>query len=209
MKTTKQNNRTEKQASKSINAAAAAARKEVRVAGKALRDERKSLAGTIRLLCTAETEDAKIFRETLGLKKSANSTERRAAADKIRKMYEYCILTYYMEEQVHPTYTHTLCTGVDHAPAYKSGREKTDYLTVCTDAVALIRARQAAVREAKLQAKNGVVNVETLSAAARRNLSLRFGNVAARRRVVNIRRFDDCGERVTLLLPATLPPREA
>ena len=207
MKTT-QNNKNAKNASKSINAAATAARKEVRVAGKALRDERKSLAGTIRLLCTAETEDAKIFREVLGLKKSANSTERRAAADKIRKMYEYCILTYYMEEQVHPTYTHTLCTGVDHAPAYKSGREKTDYLSVCIDAVALIRARKAAVREAKLHAKNGVVNVETLSAAARRNLSLEFGNIAARRRVVNIRRYDANGARLTLLLPATLPARE-
>lgn len=207
MKTNK-TNKTAKQVSKNINAAAAAARKEVRTAGKALRDERKSLAGTIRLLCTAETEDAKIFREVLGLKKSANSSDRRAAADKIRKMYEYCILTYYMEEQVHPTYTHTLCTGVDQLPAYKSGREKTDYLSVCIDAVALIRARQAAVREAKLHAKNGVANVETLSAAARRNLSLRFGNIAARRRVVNIRRYDNCGERVILLLPATLPPRE-
>ena len=201
-------NKNEKQASKSINAAATAARKEVRAAGKALRDERKSLAGTIRPPCTAETETAKIFRETLGLKKSANSTERRAAAEKIRKMYEYCILTYYMEEQVLPTYTHTLCTGVDHAPAYKSGREKTDYLSVCIDAVALIRARQAAVREAKLQAKNGVVNLEDLSAAARRNLTLRFGNVAARRRVVNIRRYNNCGARITLLLPATLPARE-
>lgn len=210
MKTTKNNNnKTGKQASKNINAAAAAARKEVRNAGKALRDERKSLAGTIRLLCNAETEDAKIFREVLGLKKSANSTDRRAAADKIRKMYEYCILTYYMEEQVHPTYTHTLCTGVDHAPAYRSGREKTDYLTVCTDAVALIRARQAAVREAKLHARNGVVQIENLSAAARRNLSLQFGAVVARRRVVNIRRYDPNGERVTLLLPATLAPREA
>lgn len=207
MKTNK-TNKTAKQVSKNINAAAAAARKEVRTAGKALRDERKSLAGTIRLLCTAETEDAKIFREVLGLKKSANSSDRRAAADKIRKMYEYCILTYYMEEQVHPTYTHTLCTGVDQLPAYKSGREKTDYLSVCIDAVALIRARQAAVREAKLHAKNGVVNVETLSAAAQRNLSLQFGNVAARRRVINIRRFDDCGARITLLLPATLPARE-
>lgn len=207
MKTNK-TNKTAKQVSKNINAAAAAARKEVRTAGKALRDERKSLAGTIRLLCTAETEDAKIFRETLGLKKSANSTDRRAAADKIRKMYEYCILTYYMEEQVHTTYTHTLCTGVDQLPASKSGREKTDYLSVCIDAVALIRARQAAVREAKLHAKNGVVNVETLSAAAQRNLSLQFGNVAARRRVINIRRFDDCGARITLLLPATLPARE-
>lgn len=208
MKTTKKLNETTKRVSKNINAAAAAARKEVRNAGKALRDERKSLAGTIRLLCTAETEDAKIFREVLSLKKSANSTERRAAAEKIRKMYEYCILTYYMEEQVHPTYTHTLCTGVDQLPAYKSGREKTDYLSVCIDAVALIRARQAAVREAKIQAKNGVVNVETLSAAARYNLSLQFGNVAARRRVVNIRRYNNCGERVTLLLPATLPTRE-
>lgn len=207
MKTNKIN-KNAKQASKSINAAAAAARKEVRAAGKALRNERKSLAGTIRLLCNAETEDAKIFREVLGLKKSANSADRRAAAEKIRKMYEYCIITYYMEEQVHPTYTHTLCTGVDQLPAYRSGREKTDYLTVCTDAVALIRARQAAVREAKLQAKNGVVNVEQLSAAARRNLSLQFGNVSSRRRVINIRRFDNCGERVTLLLPATLAPRE-
>lgn len=208
MKTTKQNNKTAKQTSKSINAAAAAARKEVRAAGKALRDERKSLAGTIRLLCTAETEDAKIFREVLGLKKSANSTERRAAADKIRKMYEYCILTYYMEEQVHPTYTHSLCTGVDQLPATKSGREKTDYLSVCIDAVALIRARQAAVREAKQQAKNGVVQIENLSAAAQRNLSLQFGAVSSRRRVVNIRRYNNCGERVTLLLPATLPTRE-
>lgn len=207
MKTT-QNNKIEKQASKSINAAAAAARKEVRAAGKVLRDERKSLAGTIRLLCTAETEEAKIFREVLNLKKSANSTDRRAAADKIRKMYEYCILTYYMEEQVHPTYTHTLCTGVDQIPAYKSGRVKTDYLTICTDAVALIRARQAAVREAMRHAKNGVVNVENLSAAARRNLSLQFGNVVGRRRVVNIRRYDSTGERVTLLLPATSSIRE-
>lgn len=208
MKTTKKNNQTAKHASKSINAAAAAARKEVRAAGRALRDERKSLAGTIRLLCSAETEDAKIFREVLSLKKSANSADRRAAADKIRKMYEYCILTYYMEEQVHPTYAHTICTGVGQLPAYRSGHEKTDYLTVCTDAVALIRARQAAVREAKLQAPNGVVNVDNLSAAARRNLSLQFGNVAARRRVVNIRRYNHFGERVTLLLPATLPPRE-
>lgn len=208
MKTNKKNNANTKQASKSINTAAAAARKEVRAASKALRDERKSLAGTIRLLCNAETEDAKIFREVLGLKKSANSRDRRTAAEKIRKMYEYCILTYYMEERILPHCKYTTCTGVDHAPAYKSGREKTDYLTVCTDAVALIRARQAAVHEAKLQAKNGVVNLEDLSAAARRNLSLRFGAVAARRRVVNIRRFDDCGERVTLLLPATLPPRE-
>lgn len=207
MKTNK-TNKTTKQTSKNINAAAAAARKEVRAAGKALRDERKSLAGTIRLLCTAETEDAKIFRETLGLKKSANSADRRAAADKIRKMYEYCILTYYMEQRIYPTYTYTTCTGVDKLPAYKSGREKTDYLTVCTDAVALLRARQAAVHEAKLQAKNGVVNVDTLSAAARRNLSLHFGNVVARRHVVNIRRYNHCGERVTLLLPATLPPRE-
>ena len=101
MKTNK-TNKTTKQASKNINAAAAAARKEVRAAGKALRDERKSLAGTIRLLCNAETEDAKIFREVLGLKKSSNSADRRAAADKIRKMYEYCILTYYMEERVLP-----------------------------------------------------------------------------------------------------------
>ena len=208
MKTTKKNNKTAKQASKSINTAAAAARKEVRNAGKALREERKSLAGTIRLLCNAETEDAKIFREVLGLKKSANSKDRRAAADKIRKMYEYCILTYYMEQRIYPNYTYTTCTGVDHAPAHKSGREKTDYLTVCTDTVALIRARQAAVREAKLQSQNGVVKLEDLSAAARRNLSLRFGNVAARRRVVNIRRFGNCGERVTLLLPATLAPRE-
>lgn len=207
MKTNK-TNKTAKQASKSINAAAAAARKEVRVAGKALRDERKSLAGTIRLLCTAETEDAKIFRETLGLKKSANSTDRRAAAEKIRKMYEYCILTYYMEQRIYPHYTYTTCIGVEQIPAYKSGREKTDYLTVCTDAVALIRARQAAVREAKQLAKNGVVNVENLSAAARRNLTLHFGNIAARRRVVNIRRYNNCGEHVTLLLPATLPPRE-
>lgn len=207
MKTNK-TNKTAKQASKSINAAAAAARKEVRAAGKALRDERKSLAGTIRLLCNAETEDAKIFREVLGLKKSANSRDRRAAADKIRKMYEYCILTYYMEERILPRCKYTTCTGVDQLPAYKSGREKTDYLTVCTDAVALIRARQAAVREAKLQAKNGVVNVEKLSAAARYNLSLQFGNVAARRREVNIRRYNNCGERITLLLPATLPMRE-
>lgn len=207
MKTNKIN-KNAKQTSKSINAAATAARKEVRAAGRALRDERKSLAGTIRLLCTAETEDAKIFREVLGLKKSANSTDRRAAADKIRKMYEYCILTYYMEEQVHPTHTHTLCTGVDQLPAYRSGREKTDYLTVCIDAVALIRARQAAVREAKLHATNGVVNVDNLSAAARRNLSLHFGNVAARRRVVNIRRYDSNGERVILSLPAPLPARE-
>lgn len=207
MKTNK-TTKTNKQASKNINAAAAAARKEVRAAGKTLRDERKSLAGTIRLLCNAETEDAKIFREVLGLKKSANSRDRRAAADKIRKMYEYCILTYYMEERILPRCKYTTCTGVDQLPAYKSGREKTDYLTVCTDAVALIRARQAAVREAKLQAKNGVVNVETLSAAARYNLSLQFGAVAARRREVNIRRFDDCGERVILLLPATLPIRE-
>ena len=154
MKTNK-TNKTAKQASKSINAAAAAARKE------------------------------------------------------IRKMYEYCILTYYMEQRIYPTVTYTTCTGVDQTPASKTGREKTDYLTVCIDAVALIRARQAAVHEAKLQAKNGVVNVETLSAAARRNLSLRFGNVAARRHVVNIRRYNNCGERVTLLLPATLPPREA
>ena len=196
------------QASKSINAAAAAARKEVRAAGKALRDERKSLAGTIRLLCNAETEDARVFRETLGLKKSANSRERRAAAEKIRKMYEYCILTYYMEERILPGCKYTTCTGVDLAPAYRSGREKTDYLTVCTDAVALIRARQAAVREAKLHSKNGVVNVETLSAAARKNLSLQFGNVVARRREVNIQRYDANGERVTLLLPASLPPRE-
>ena len=196
------------QASKSINAAAAAARKEVRAAGKALRDERKSLAGTIRLLCNAETEDARVFRETLGLKKSANSRERRAAAEKIRKMYEYCILTYYMEERILPGCKYTTCTGVDLAPAYRSGREKTDYLTVCTDAVALIRARQAAVREAKLHSKNGVVNVETLSAAARKNLSLQFGNVVARRREVNRQRYDANGERVTLLLPASLPPRE-
>ena len=209
MKTTKQQNKTAKQVSKNINAAAAAARKEVRAAGKALRDERKSLAGTIRLLCNAETDDAKIFREILGLKKSANSKERRAAADKIRKMYEYCILTYYMEERILPGCKYTTCTGVDTLPAYKSGREKTDYLTVCTDAVALIRARQAAVREAKQHAKNGVVNVDKLSAAAQRNLSLQFGNVAARRRVVNIRRYNNCGERVTLLLPATLAPREA
>lgn len=207
MKTNKIN-KTAKQASKSINAAAAAARKEVRVAGKALRDERKSLAGTIRLLCAAETEDAKIFREVLGLKKSANSTERRAAADKIRKMYEYCTVTYYMEERVLPGCKYTTCTGVDQRPAYKSGREKTDYLSVCIDAVALIRARQAAVREAKLQAQNGVVNVEKLSAAAQRNLSLQFGTVVARRHVVNIRHYDANGERVTLLLPATLPPRE-
>ena len=196
------------QASKSINAAAAAARKEVRAAGKALRDERKSLAGTIRLLCNAETEDARVFRETLGLKKSANSRARRAAAEKIRKMDEYCILTYYMEQRILPSCKYTTCTGVDHAPAYKSGREKTDYLTVCTDAVALIKARQAAVHEAKLHAKNGVVNVETLSAAARKNLSLQFGNVVARRREVNIQRYDANGERVTLLLPASLPPRE-
>lgn len=207
MKTNK-TNQTAKQVSRNINAAAAAARKEVRAAGKALRDERKSLAGTIRLLCSAETEDAKMFREVLGLKKSANSTDRRAAADKIRKMYEYCIVTYYMEERVLPRCKYTTCTGVDHRPAYKSGREKTDYLTVCIDAVALIRARHAAVREAKLHAKNGVVNVENLSAAARRNLSLQFGNVVARRRVVNIRHYDANGERVTLLLPATLPPRE-
>lgn len=207
MKTNK-TNKTTKQTSKSINAAAAAARKEVRAAGKALRDERKSLAGTIRLLCTAETEEAKIFRETLGLKKNANSKDRRAAADKIRKMYEYCILTYYMEERILPGCKYTTCTGVDLAPAYKSGREKTDYLTVCTDAVALIRARQAAVREAKLHSTNGVVNVETLSAAARRNLTLQFGNVATRRRVVHIQHYDANGERVTLLLPASLPPRE-
>lgn len=88
MKTNK-TNKTAKQASKSINAAAASARKEVRAAGKSLRDERKSLAGTIRLLCNAETEDARVFREVLGLKKSANSAARRAAAEKIRKMYEY------------------------------------------------------------------------------------------------------------------------
>lgn len=207
MKTNKIN-KNARQASKNINAAAAAARKEVRAAGKALRDERKSLAGTIRLLCSAETEDARVFREVLGLKKSSNSADRRAAADKIRKMYEYCIITYYMEERVLPRCKYTTCTGVDLAPAYKSGREKTDYLTVCTDAVALIRARQAAVREAKLHAKNGVVNVEQLSAAARKNLSLQFGAVAARRRVVNIRRYDANGERVTLLLSATLPPRE-
>lgn len=207
MKTNK-TNKNAKQASKSINAAAAAARKEVRAAGKALRDERKSLAGTIRLLCSAETEDARVFREVLGLKKSANSKDRRAAADKIRKMYEYCILTYYMEERILPRCKYTTCTGVDQLPAYKSGREKTDYLTVCTDAVALIRARQAAVREAKQHSQNGVVKIENLSAAARRNLSLQFGNVAARRRVVNIRRYDANGERVTLLLPATLPPRE-
>lgn len=207
MKTNKIN-KNARQASKNINAAAAAARKEVRAAGKALRDERKSLAGTIRLLCSAETEDARVFREVLGLKKSANSKDRRAAADKIRKMYEYCIITYYMEERVLPRCKYTTCTGVDLAPAYKSGREKTDYLTVCTDAVALIRARQAAVREAKLHAKNGVVNVEQLSAAAQHNLSLEFGTVVARRRVVNIRRYDANGERVTLLLPATLPPRE-
>lgn len=207
MKTNKINQNA-KQTSKSINAAAAAARKEVRAAGKSLRDERKSLAGTIRLLCNAETEDAKIFREVLGLKKSANSRDRRAAAEKIRKMYEYCILTYYMEQRILPGCNYTTCTGVDTLPAYKSGREKTDYLTVCTDAVALIRARQAAVREAKLHAKNGVVKVENLSAAARRNLSLQFGAVAARRRVVNIRRYNNCGERITLLLPATLTPRE-
>lgn len=207
MKTNK-TNKNAKQASKSINAAAAAARKEVRAAGKALRDERKSLAGTIRLLCSAETEDARVFREVLGLKKSANSKDRRAAADKIRKMYEYCILTYYMEERILPRCKYTTCTGVDQLPAYKSGREKTDYLTVCTDAVALIRARQAAVREAKQHSQNGVVKIENLSAAARRNLSLQFGNVAARRRVVNIRRYNNCGERVTLLLPATLPARE-
>lgn len=113
-----------------------------------------------------------------------------------------------MEERVLPRCKYTTCTGVDLAPAYKSGREKTDYLTVCTDAVALIRARQAAVREAKLHAKNGVVNVEQLSAAAQHNLSLEFGAVVARRRVVNIRRYNNCGERVTLLLPATLPARE-
>lgn len=207
MKTNK-TNKNAKQVSKNINAAAAAARKEVRVAGKALRDERKSLAGTIRLLCTAETDDASIFREVLGLKKSANSTERRAAADKIRKMYEYCILTYYMEERVLQGCKYTTCTGVDTLPAYRSGRAKADYLSVCTDAVALIRARQAAVREAKLHQKNGVVKIEDLSAAAQRNLSLRFGNVVARRRVVNIRRYNHCGERVILLLPATLPPRE-
>lgn len=207
MKTNK-TNKTAKQTSKSINAAAAAARKEVRTAGKALRDERKSLAGTIRLLCSAETEDAKIFREVLVLKKSANSKDRRAAAEKIRKMYEYCILTYYMEERVLPRCKYTTCTGVDQLPAYRSGREKTDYLTICTDAVALIRARQAAVREAKQKAKNGVVNVENLSAAARRNLSLSFGAIAARRREVNIRRYDANGERVTILLPATLPARE-
>lgn len=207
MKTNKIN-KNARQASKNINAAAAAARKEVRAAGKALRDERKSLAGTIRLLCSAETEDARVFREVLGLKKSANSKDRRAAADKIRKMYEYCILTYHMEERILPRCKYTTCTGVDLAPAYKSGREKTDYLTVCTDAVALIRARQAAVREAKLHAKNGVVNVEQLSAAARKNLSLQFGTVVARRRGGNIRRYDANGERVTLLLPATLPPRE-
>ena len=154
MKTNK-TNKTAKQASKSINAAAAAARKE------------------------------------------------------IRKMYEYCILTYYMEQRIYPTVTYTTCTGVDQLPAYRSGREKTDYLSVCIDAVALIRARQAAVREATKLAKNGVVNVENLSAAAQRNLSLQFGAVVARRRVINIRRYNNCGERVTLLLPATLPPREA
>ena len=208
MKTNKTAKQPAKQTSKNINAAASKARKEVRAAGKALRDERKSLAGTIRLLCSAESEDAKIFREVLGLKKSANSADRRAAADKIRKMYEYCILTYYMEQRVLPGCKYTTCTGVDQAPAYKSGREKTDYLTVCTDAVALIRARQAAVREAKLHAQNGVVNVENLSAAARRNLSLQFGNVVASRRVVNIRRYDANGERITLLLPATLPTHE-
>lgn len=208
MKTTKKLNETTKRVSKNINAAAAAARKEVRAAGKALRDERKSLAGTIRLLCNAETEDARVFREVLGLKKTANSAERRAAADKIRKMYEYCILTYYMEERILPRCKYTTCTGVDTLPASKTGREKTDYLTVCIDAVALIRARQAAVREAKQHSQNGVVNVENLSAAARRNLSLRFGNVAARRRVVNIRRYNHYGERVTLLLPATLSTRE-
>lgn len=208
MKTTKKLNETTKRISKNINAAAAAARKEVRTAGKALREERKSLAGTIRLLCSADSEDARVFREALGLKKSSNSAERRAAAEKIRKMYEYCILTYYMEERILPNYTYTTCTGVDQRPAWKSGREKTDYLTVCTDAVALLRARQAAVHEATQHAANGVVNVEQLSAAARRNLSLQFGRIAARRRVYNIRRYDDCGERVTLFLPATLPARE-
>lgn len=158
MKTTK-DNKNEKQASKSINAAARNAAKTVNAAARNLAAERKTLAETVRFIASSESEDAQLFRELLALPKNANNTARRLAAQKIMQYLPTVVVYKYYNEA-------GVLTNIQKKPCTAHGNLNVDTLTEVRKALANIRAKRAAVDEIKRQ--GGVaVDFSKLSNAAR------------------------------------------
>lgn len=142
MNTTKNNNKNEKQAVKTINAAARNAAKTINAAGRNLAAERKTLAETVRFIAAADSNDAQLFRELLALPKNANNTARRLAAQKIMQYLPTVISYKYYNEA-------GALVSVQKKPCTARGNLNVDTLTEVRKALANIRAKRAAVDEIK------------------------------------------------------------
>lgn len=140
MKTTQNN--TEKQAVKSINAAARNAKKSINAAGRNLAAERKTLAETVRFIASSESEDAQLYRELLALPKNANNTARRLAAQRIMQYLPTVIVYKYYNEA-------GVLTNIQKKPCTARGNFNVDTLAEVRKALANIRAKRAAVNEIK------------------------------------------------------------
>ena len=141
MKTT-QDNKTEKKAVKTINAAARNAAQTINAAGRKLAAERKTLAETVRFIAASDSEDAQLYRELLALPHNANNAARRLAAQKIMQYLPTVIVYKYYNEA-------GVLTNIQKKPCTARGNLNVDTLTEVRKALANIRAKRAAVDEIK------------------------------------------------------------
>lgn len=162
MKTTKSNN-TEKQAVKTINAAARDAAKTINAAGRNLAAGRKTLAETVRFLSASDSEDAQLFRTLLALPHNANNAARRLAAQKIMQYLPTVISYKYYNEA-------GALVSVQKKPCTARGNLNVDTLTEVRKALANIQAQKAA--HAGIKNMGGVaVDYNRLSKAAQTALN--------------------------------------
>ena len=169
MKTNK-NNKTEKQAVNTINAAARNAAKTINTAGRNLAAERKTLAETVRFLAASDSEDAQLYRELLALPHNANNAARRLVAQKIMQYLPTVISYKYYNEA-------GALVSVQKKPCTARGNLNVDTLTEVRKALANIRAKRAAVEEIK-RLGGVAVDYSRLSISARAALDFKQRIVA-------------------------------
>ena len=164
MKTT-QNNKAEKKAVKTINAAARNAAKAINAAGRNLAAERKTLAETVRFLSASDSDDAQLFRELLALPHNANNAARRLAAQKIMQYLPTVIAYKYYNEA-------GALVSIQKRPCTARGNLNVDTLQETKKALANIRAKRAAVDEIK-RLGGVAVDFSRLSKSARAALDFK------------------------------------
>lgn len=149
-----------------VSAAANTAAKDMRTAGCELKNERKSLTATVKLLIDGNSAAAEKFRTQLGLRKGATNAERKIAANKIMDYLPSVLVYKYYNVQ-------GVLTGVRKVPCTARGNINVDTLNELQKAVVNLAAKSAAITEARIKCNGAKINEEELSATARKALAFK------------------------------------